>query len=66
MAISTIEKEVAVMEDECYKNVSLVNGYVSIINDESKQVYLKKIIFGTGLFSSYWAIHSDFLYGSNI
>ncbi len=66
MALSTIEKEVAIMEDERYKDVSLVNGYVSIINDESKQVYLKKFIFGTGLFSSYWAIRSNFLYGSNI
>lgn len=66
MALTTIEKEVAILEDERYKDVSLVNGYVSIINDESKQVYLKKFIFGTGLFSSYWAIRSNFLYGSNI
>ncbi|MES2838462.1 MAG: glycosyltransferase family 2 protein [Bacteroidota bacterium] len=66
MSLHTIEKEVAILEDEKYKDVVLVNGYVSIINDESKQVYLKKFIFGTGLFSSYWAIRASFLYGSNI
>lgn len=66
MALDTIEKEVTILEDPKYKNVSLVNGFVTIINDESKQVYLKKFIFGTGLFSSYWAIRSNFLYGSNI
>ncbi len=66
MALVTLEKEVAIMEDPKYKNVSLVNGYVSIINDESKQVYLKKFLFGTGLFSAFWAIRANFLYGSNI
>lgn len=66
MDITTIEKEVAILEDEKYKDVVLVNGYVSIINDESKQVFLKKFLFGSGLFSSYWAIRSNFLYGSNM
>ncbi|MES2837548.1 MAG: glycosyltransferase family 2 protein [Bacteroidota bacterium] len=66
MDITTIIKEVKILEDEKYKDVVLVNGFVSIINDESKQVYLKKFLFGSGLFSSYWAIRSNFLYGSNM
>jgi hypothetical protein len=65
MSLDAIEKSVRVMEDPNNVDVSVVNGYISIINDKSKQVYLKKFIFGTGKFSSYWAIRSNFLYGSN-
>ncbi len=66
MELTTIEKGVAILESEKYRDVSLVNGYISIINEESKRVYLKKFIFGGGCFSSYWGIRSNLLYGSNI
>jgi glycosyltransferase involved in cell wall biosynthesis len=63
MALTTLEKCVNVLEK--HNEVSYVNGYVSVINDESTPVFVKKFIFGGGIFSSYWAIRSNFLYGSN-
>ncbi|MBS1646108.1 MAG: glycosyltransferase [Bacteroidetes bacterium] len=65
MELHTIEKEVSIMENPAFQNVSIVNGFVTIINDESKPVYVKKFLFGTGRFSSYWAIRSNFLHGTN-
>jgi len=66
MTLTAIEKAISILEHPDNADVALVNGYVSIINNNSKQVYLKKFIFGSGKFSSYWAIRSNFLYGSNI
>jgi len=63
MDLSTIEKCVNVLEKN--PEVTYVSGYISIINDEGKLVFTKKYIFGGGLFSSYWAIRSNFIYGSN-
>jgi glycosyltransferase involved in cell wall biosynthesis len=65
MELDTIEKCVRVLENPEYNNVVLVNTYVQIINSESKTVFTKKFIFGSGFCSSFWAIRSNFLYGSN-
>jgi glycosyltransferase involved in cell wall biosynthesis len=66
MDLTTIEKGVAIMESEKYKSVGLVSSYIKIIDDNGKHLYTKKFLFGGGLFSSRWAIRSNFLYGSNI
>lgn len=63
MDLTTIEKCVAILEK--HPEVAMANGYIKIINDESKHVFTKKFIFGSGMFSSYWGIRSNFLYGSN-
>lgn len=65
MTNDCIEKCVRILEDPKYKNVVLVNTYIQIINDESKTVFIKKFIFGGGLFKGKWGIRSNFLYGSN-
>ncbi|MGZ3901228.1 MAG: glycosyltransferase family 2 protein [Bacteroidia bacterium] len=65
MTLDAVEKEVAIMESPEHKNVVLVNTYIQIINDEGKNVFLKKFIFGGGPLSAFWGIRSNFLYGSN-
>jgi glycosyltransferase involved in cell wall biosynthesis len=65
MTLDAIEKSVAILESSEHQDVVLVNSYIQIINDESKLVFTKKFIFGGGKFSSYWAIRSNFFYGSN-
>ncbi|MBA3663143.1 MAG: glycosyltransferase family 2 protein [Bacteroidetes bacterium] len=65
MTLDAVEKEVAIMESPEFKNIVLVNTYIQIINDESKNVFLKKFIFGGGPLSAFWGIRSNFLYGSN-
>jgi glycosyltransferase involved in cell wall biosynthesis len=65
MELDAIEKAVAIFEDEKYKDVALVNSYCTIINNKSEKVLIKKFIFGGGLYSSYWAIRSNFIYGSH-
>lgn len=65
MQHDAIEKSVSILENHAYKNVVLVNTYIQIINSESKTVFVKKFIFGGGFCSSFWAIRSNFLYGSN-
>jgi len=65
MEPAAIEKCVSIMEKPEFADVVLVNTYIQIINDESKTVFTKKFIFGGGKFSAFWAIRSNFLYGSN-
>ncbi len=66
MDYSAVEKGVAILEDEKYKDILLVNTHIKIINDESKVIYNKKYIFGSGKISSYWGIRCNLFWGSNI
>ena len=66
MTLNAIDTLVNILEKKENKDVSVANGFISIINNESKHIYLKKFLFGSGKFSSYWAIRANFLYGSNI
>lgn len=65
MELDAVEKAVAIFEDEKYSDIALVNSYCTIINNQSKKVMTKKFLFGGGLFSSFWAIRSNFIYGSH-
>jgi len=65
MDITAVEKNVRIFEDPRYSNVVLVNSYINVIDEQNKTVFSKKFIFGGGRFSGYWAIRSNFLYGSN-
>lgn len=66
MELTSVEEAVAIFENEKYKNVVLVNSFIEIINDESKHVITKKYLFGEGIISSYWGIHLNLLFGTNI
>ena len=63
--LTAIEKAVKLMEDPKNQDVVLVNTYIGIIDNLSKEVYVKRFPFGSGRISSYWGIRSNFIYGSN-
>lgn len=65
MELNAVEEAVKLFESGKFDEVALINSYCKIINDESEVVLIKKFIFGGGLFSSYWAIRSNFIYGSH-
>jgi glycosyltransferase involved in cell wall biosynthesis len=68
LALDAFERAVTIMEDSKYQDVVLVNAYVDVINNRSERIYTKKYIFGLvhGRISSYWAVRSNLLFGSNI
>ena len=66
MDYTAVEKCVAVLEDEKFKDIAIVNTHIKIINDESKVVHIKKYFFGSGRISSYWGIRCNLFWGSNI
>ncbi len=63
--LTAIEKAVTIMEAPENQDIVLVNSYIDIINEASETILIKKYPFGTGRISSYWAIRSNFIYGSN-
>lgn len=63
--VTAIEKAVKVLEAPENQDIVLVNTYIGIINNHSKEVYIKRYPFGSGRISSYWGIRSNFVYGSN-
>ena len=62
---TAIEKAVAILEDSKNEDIVLVNSYIGIINNKSKEIFIKRYPFGSGRISSYWGIRSNFIYGSN-
>ncbi len=64
--LTTIEKAITILEDPKNQDIVFVNSYIDIINEASERILIKKYPFGSGRLSSYWAIRSNFIYGSNI
>jgi glycosyltransferase involved in cell wall biosynthesis len=62
---TAIEKAVNILENPKNKDIVLVNTYIGIIDNNSKQVFIKRYPFGKGRIKSYWGIRSNFIYGSN-
>ncbi len=63
--VTAIEKCVKVLEDPNNKDVVLVNTHIGIIDNKSKEIYIKRFPFGKGKISSYFGVRSNFIYGSN-
>lgn len=63
VALDAYEKCVAVLEAN--NDIVLVNTWIEIINNRSEHVFTKRYWLGSGRISNYWAIRSNFLYGTN-
>jgi glycosyltransferase involved in cell wall biosynthesis len=59
-----VEASVVIMEND--PSIYLVNSYVDIIDEHGRRLHTKKYFFGAGKLSRYWAIRSNFIYGSNL
>lgn len=61
-----LEKQVAIFQSNKYPTVSLVTSYRTLINDEGRELMIRKLPFMSGLISSQKAVSWNFLYGTNI
>ena len=66
MEPETVAKAVFVLEAPENKDIVLINTYIQVINSEGKKIFNKKSPFGGGRISSYRAIRSNFLFGTNV
>lgn len=64
--LDAVEKGVNVLESDENNDIVIVNTYIKVINNQGRNLYTKKFIFGSGRISSYWGIRSNLLCGTNI